>query len=64
MNSLLRVIFRMTQKLLQTLPRDTVLDIKANIGYYILISAKIAGETGKLFSFEPNPAYFSIKKRV
>jgi len=54
----------MTQKLLQTLPRDTVLDIKANIGYYILISAKIAGETGKLFSFEPNPAYFSIKKRV
>jgi len=42
---------------------DTVLDIGAHIGYYTLISAKIVGETGKLFSFEANPANYAILKK-
>ena len=42
---------------------DTVLDIGAHIGYYTLISAKIVGETGKVFSFEANPANFSLLEK-
>ena len=42
---------------------DTVLDIGAHIGYYTLISAKIIGESGKVFSFEANPANYAILKK-
>jgi FkbM family methyltransferase len=32
---------------------DTVLDIGANIGYYVLMEAKIIGSKGKIFAVEP-----------
>ena len=42
---------------------DVVLDIGANIGYYTLLFAKLVGEKGKVFSFEPDPKNFSILKK-
>jgi len=42
---------------------DVVLDVGASIGYYTLIFAKLAGESGKVFAFEPAPDMFSILKK-
>jgi FkbM family methyltransferase len=40
-------------------PGDTVFDIGAHIGTSALIAAPLAGETGRVVSFEPNPAAFA-----
>ena len=42
---------------------DIVVDLGANIGYYTLIAAKLVGNKGKVFSFEPEPKNFEILKK-
>jgi FkbM family methyltransferase len=42
---------------------DVVLDLGANVGYYTLLFAKLVGETGKVFAFEPDPRFFSLLKK-
>lgn len=42
---------------------DVVLDIGAHIGYYTLIFARLVGEKGHIFAFEPDPNNFHILKR-
>lgn len=42
---------------------DVVLDIGAHIGYYTLLAAKLVGEKGKVFAFEPDPTNFGLLKR-
>lgn len=44
---------------------DIVLDLGANIGYYTLLLARLVGEEGKVFAFEPDPTNFSwLEKNV
>ena len=42
---------------------DVVADIGANIGYFTLLSAKIVGKNGKVYSFEPEPRNFGFLKK-
>jgi len=42
---------------------DVVVDVGANIGYYTLIFAKLVGNDGKVFSFEPEPTNFNLLKK-
>ncbi len=42
---------------------DTALDIGANVGYMSLVLAKCVGNSGKVFSFEPDSKNFASLKR-
>lgn len=37
---------------------DVVLDLGANIGYFTLLFAQLVGDSGKVYSFEPEPRNF------
>ena len=44
-------------------PGDTVIDIGAYVdGWYTLLAAKIVGQTGKVYSFEPVPKFYKRLK--
>lgn len=37
-----------------------VVDIGASLGYYVVFAAKLVGENGKVFAFEPNPLTYKL----
>lgn len=44
-------------------PGNVVLDLGANMGYFTLLAARLVGESGKVFAFEPEPKNFNYLKR-
>ena len=42
---------------------DVVLDLGAHIGYFTCLFAQLVGESGKVFSFEPEPNNFKLLKK-
>jgi FkbM family methyltransferase len=41
-------------------PGDTVYDVGAHFGYFSLLFAALAGDDGRVFSFEPTPSTFAL----
>lgn len=44
-------------------PGMKIVEIGANIGYYVLIEAKLVGKKGYIYAFEPSPYNFNLLKR-
>ena len=40
-------------------PGDVVFDVGANIGSFTVVAARMVGEAGRVFAFEPNPIAFA-----
>lgn len=38
----------------------TVMDVGANVGFFTLLAARLAGEEGRIISFEPDPTSFTL----
>ena len=43
--------------------RDVFIDIGAHLGFYSLLVARLVGEQGKVYSFEPTPRTFEFLKK-
>ncbi|MEW6685533.1 MAG: FkbM family methyltransferase [Candidatus Edwardsbacteria bacterium] len=41
-------------------PNMVVVDVGANIGYYSLIAAKLVGDNGRIYAFEPEPNNYKL----
>ncbi len=41
----------------------SVIDLGGSVGYYTLLFAKLVGENGEVFSFEPNPNKFLVLEK-
>ncbi len=41
-------------------PGDVFVDVGANIGYFTLVGARLVGDGGAVFAFEPDPANFKL----
>jgi FkbM family methyltransferase len=39
---------------------NVILDLGANIGYFTLLAARLTGEKGRVYSFEPEPTNYSL----
>ncbi len=42
---------------------STIIDVGANVGFFTLLAAKLAGKKGTVLSFEPDPTSFSLLAR-